>query len=146
MTHTVKVEKEISKATPVKTSNGRLTALSIICVPLLAFSIYSWIARPPFIWGPKVVPLPALEQEANIRFAMVLLVMRIDSYRETEGLYPSSLAAVGEALAGVTYTLIADTIYELKASQNGMEITFRSDQPADAFLGNSAAIIQGSSR
>lgn len=146
MNHAVKVEKEFKRATPVKASNGRLVGMMLICIPLLAFSIYSWVARPAFIWGQPVEPLPAVEQEAGMRFSMFLMAMRVEAYRESEGLYPASLASLGESLAGATYAMVSDTAFELRAMVNGREIVFRSDARADVFLGNSTAIIQGLSR
>ena len=141
MDHAVKVHKETTG--PVGRKKGKKAlVVSLLCVPMIAFSVYSWIARPEFIWGPGVKPLPPARQEANIRFSMFLLAQRIETYRQSVGSYPLSLSEVGDSLEGVLYARV-DSVYELRAVDNGKPIVFRPDRSIDAFLGTSPLIIQG---
>jgi hypothetical protein len=142
MDHAVKTEKETARRTTRKPSHARVVALGIVGALVLALSAYSWIARPEFIWGPRPTPLPAAQREAGLRFAMFLLSQRIKAYRDAGGGYPPSLSAIGDSLAGVTYS-VSGNVFELRATENGKPIVLRSDQSADAFLGNSTNIIQG---
>lgn len=142
MDHAVKVHKETTKPTRLNDGRGRAIGMTLVMIPMIAFALYSWIARPEFIWGPAVKPIPPARQEANIRFSMFLLAQRIETYRHDEGSYPTSLSAVGDSLEGVVYVR-ADSVYELRAVENGKAIVFRPDRSVDDFLGASPLIIQG---
>jgi len=146
MDHAVKVQQEDTAPSKLKRWNGRVIAASLICIPALAICVYSYVARPEFIWGPGAQPLPPAEQEAGMRFSMFLLAQRVEGYRHAQGAYPQSLDVIGERLEGVRYTLVSDSLYELRATDAGKPIVFRSNESVDAFLGNTAAIIQGLGR
>lgn len=148
MDHAVRVHKETTGPRGIGGVGGvnRSAILTAVCVPLLAFCVYSWVARPEFLWGPKAGPLPPARQDANTRFAMFMLAQRIKSYRATQGHYPATLEELGETLPGVVYSLGADGVFQLTASENGKSIMYRSDQPTNAFLGNSFDVIQGSGK
>lgn len=145
MDHAVRVHKETTGPRGIGGRSGfnRSTVVIAVCVPLLALCVYSWVARPEFLWGPKAGPLPPVRQEANMRFAMFLLAQRIRSYRAAQGHYPATLEELGETMPGVVYSLSADGVFQLTASENGKPLTYRSDQPATAFLGDAFNVIQG---
>lgn len=146
MDHAVRVQKEITAPTSVNTGNARRITLAAVCAGLMAFSVYSWVARPEFIWGRAAQPLPPPRQNANVRFALYLLSQRIEFYRAAQGAYPASLGVIGEALPGVTFHVVSDSIFELRAMQDGKPIVFRSDESVDVFLGNSPLLIQAPPR
>ncbi|MEX2153025.1 MAG: hypothetical protein WD825_06765 [Gemmatimonadaceae bacterium] len=146
MEHAVKVQKEITAPNKRKATNGRAVGASLICIPALAFCVYSYVARPAFIWGPGPQPLPPAQQEAGMRFSMFLLAQRVEGYRHAQGVYPQSLDVIGEQLEGVRYALLSDSLYELRTTEGGKQIVFRSNESVDAFLGNTTAIIQGLGR
>jgi hypothetical protein len=141
MDHAVKVHNETARPMTPRKSRAREIAIAVVFLPLLAFSAYSWIARPEFVWGPKAGPLPTVQQEAGLRFAMLLLATRIEAYRKAQGQYPSTLAALGETIPGVFYVLLTDRQFELRATEGGMPIVFRSNESPDAFLGNTPQVI-----
>ena len=95
MDHAVRVKREISEAKPLHRRRGVIALL--LCIPLLGFSIYSFVARPEFIWGAPA-RLPQEQAEANARVAMFLLAQRIEALRAARGDYPESLAEIGEAV------------------------------------------------
>jgi hypothetical protein len=145
MDHAVRVHKETTGPQGIGIGNGinRSVLLMALCVPVLAFCVYSLVARPEFLWGPKSGPLPPVRQEANIRVAMFLLAQRLEAYRIAQGRYPATLAELGDSLPGVAYSLSSAGVYELRASENGSLIVHRSDQSLSALLGNSLNVIQG---
>jgi len=142
MDHAVKVHKETSGPMRPRRGQGRAIAMTVAMIPMIALALYSWVARPEFIWGPGAKPIPPVRQEANIRFSMFLLAQRIETYRHAVGSYPLSLSEVGDSLEGVVYTR-ADSVYELRAVDNGKPIVYRPDRSIDEFLGASPLIIQG---
>jgi hypothetical protein len=143
MEHAVKVQKEFKKPTPPPKPRAPFILASILCIPLLALCVYSWVAKPAFIWGPGARPIPPVRQEANVRFAMFLLTQRIESYRHMTGAYPTALISIGENPDGITYTLISDSIFQLHATENGKQIVYQTGDNADVFLGNSVPLIGG---
>lgn len=143
MDHAVRVQREISKPTLLRRSRARLIWATVVCAPLIALSAYSFVARPVLIWGPSDRSVPAARQEANVRFAMFLLAQRLESYQGAEGVYPSSLAVLGENPAGISYEIVSDSLFVLRATENGKQIVFRSSDNVDAFLGSSPAVIAG---
>jgi len=145
MDHAVRVQREISGAKVLETSRAGLIAACLVCVPLLGLCVYSYVARPEFIWGRGTTPAP-VTRDAGLRFGMYLLAQRVESFRGRAGRYPESLEAIGDALEGVSYARISDSVFELRATQNGQAIVFRSSEPVDAFLGNSPELIQGGAR
>lgn len=144
MAHAVEVEKETRKTSVTPRSRSRRAVVIALSVPLLAFSVYSFVARPEFIWGAKRSSMTPVRRDANARFAMYLLSRRIETYKKTNGRYPTDLSAVpGLPLASVRYTLVTDQLYELRAPDGDRELVFRSDQPVDQFLGRSPTIVAG---
>jgi hypothetical protein len=145
MDHAVRVQREISEAKPLHRS-GRVVAALALCIPLLAFCIYSFVARPDFIWG-TAVTLPPAQREANGKVALFLLAQRLEAIRAERGEYPESLRDIGEEAAGLQYRLVADSVFELRFKpDSASEIVFRSNENAAQFLGDSPMKIQGRER
>lgn len=143
MDHAVRVQREITQPKPLRKRRGRQIAANLLCVPLLAFCAYSWFARPEFIWGPRPRTATPAEAEATGRFELYLLAQRIENQRAALGGYPADLAVVGDVPAGVTYRLLADTAFELRATANGRELVFRSTENADDFLTSAIPVLRG---
>jgi hypothetical protein len=142
----VESEKSFRKKTTIKVSRARLRAMMVVAVPLVALSIYSWVARPAFIWGPPPpAPTPA-QADANLRAALYFLGMRIDAYRREQGFYPASLEAMGESFPGVLYEVLSDSVFELRGVVNRRVVIFRSDMSPEEYLGDTKNIIAGRAR
>lgn len=142
MEHAVKVQREITAPKRLQRSRARLVLGLVLCVPLLALSAYSWIAKPEIIWGPRPhagVP----RREANARVAMFLVAQRLEAHRASEGSYPASLAAIGDGATGLSYRRLTDSTYELRDSTVGRGLVLRSGERPDVFLGNSLRVISG---
>ena len=141
MDHVVKVEKEITAPTLLNPSRARVIIAAALCLPAIAFCVYSWTTRPEFIWGPRPTAVSAVRHDADLRVAMFLLAQRLHAHRRKDGTYPATLDAVGGPVAGVAYALLSDSLFELRATHDGTQLTLRSGDAADAFLGNSAGVI-----
>lgn len=144
MQHAVRVQREITDPKPLSRRRAKTVWTCVLCIPLLALSVYSWVARPAFIWGASQHMSPA-RQEANTRVAMYLLARRIEIYRRSFGSYPASLGDVqegGGGAMGISY-VPTDSTFELRSTENGGPVVYRSSQNADAFLGNSLTVLNG---
>jgi len=144
MDHAVRVKREISEAKPLHRSRGLLVLG--VCLPLLAFSAYSFLARPAFIWGTPSVIAPE-QRDAGARVALFLLAQRLEAVRAARGDYPRSLAEIGEGTSGVEYRVSGDTLFELRVRTDSTSVlVFRSNDDAARFLGDSPTKIQGRPR
>ena len=140
MDHAVKLQREITEPKPLRRSRGKEIVAALFCVPLIAISAYSWIARPEFIWGPKERAIAPQRQEANLRLSMFLLARRIESHQKAAGAYPVSLTALGTSTDGVSYRVTSDSTFELSATLNGKPLVLHSSDDAGSFLGRTPLI------
>ena len=109
---------------------------------MAAFTLYSWLGRPSFIWGPRGTPPAPEVQEANLRMAMFLQGMRVDKYRKEHRAYPASLAELGDSVPGLSYQRLSDSTFELRGRAANREVVFRNDMRSSDFLGNTKDVIQ----
>ena len=142
MDHAVKVHKETSRPVQPRKSHAKVIVMTLLLIPSAALAAYAWFGRPEFLWGPGVKPLPVAQAEAGLRWSMYLLAHRVEAYYRAHGEYPSSLTEVGDSVPGVSYVGL-DSVFELRAVENGKSIILRSDRDVDEFLGPSPLIIQG---
>ena len=142
--HAISTEKEFQKKSVAQHSNARLVVMLVVAIPLLGFSIWSWVARPAFIWGGAPAATP-VQETANLRVTLYVLGLRLKQYRSAQGFYPASLEALGEAVPGVTYELVSDSIFELRGLAGRQPVIFRSDMNAKEYLGNARDLISNRS-
>jgi hypothetical protein len=142
--HAISTEKEFQKKSVTKRSNTRLVAMLAVAIPLLGLSIWSWVARPAFIWGgaPAMAPV---QETANLRVTLYVLGLRIKQYRAAQGYFPASLEVLGENVPGVTYQVVSDSVFELRAVAGRQPVIFRSDMNAKEYLGNARDLISNRS-
>ena len=136
----ISTDKEFRAKTEVKQSNVRLTLMLLLAVPLVGFTVYSWVARPAFIWGTPP-PIPAAQQDANMRMTLYVIGMRLNQYRARQGFYPASLETLGDRVPGITYELLSDSVFQLRGVVGRQPITYRSDMKAREYLGNAQEIL-----
>jgi hypothetical protein len=146
MDHAVRVHRDLIEGRPWTKSRARSIWTGVLCIPLIALSIYSWVARPEFIWGPSSRSVAPQRRDANLRFAMFLLAQRVESFRKAGGSFPASLAAMGETMPGVSLRVLSDSIFELRATENGGSVVYRSNESPSVFLGDAPKFISGSSK
>lgn len=144
MDHAVRIERENATRSPGRRSRTARRAALIVSVALLGCSAYSLIVRPAFIWGEPFVESRS-RADASTRLGMYLLAQRLEAFRTEAGHYPASLGDIGEAVEGVQYALVSDSLFELRSTVDSA-VVLRSNTPIDAFLGNSVSVIQGPSR
>lgn len=143
MEHAVRETKAVASAKQIQSWRSRPIILAAIAIPLALIAGYSLVAKPEFIYGPKPGTMPVQRRVAYQRFAMFLAAQRVVEYRETQRRLPPSLEATGESWAGITYRLVNDSVFELRAAgDSGAAIVYRSDQRLDPFLGSSITMIK----
>lgn len=140
--HSVQTDREFKKKSTISSGEGRRNGLIVLTVLMSAFTLYAWIGRPAFIWGPPITPPPPEVQEANLRMAMFVLGMRVDRFKKEHRAYPQSLSEVGDSIRGMSYQRLNDSTFELRGKAANREIVFRNTMASDEFLGNTKDIIQ----
>lgn len=136
---------KVSRPTPLVLPRPR------VWIPLLTFfffffTIYSYSARPAWIWGPQVDPdQAAATHDADMRFAMFLLAERIFEYRQDNGTVPATLADLGDRIDSVKYVPLTDTSFSLRY-EAPRPIIYYSTESMDAFLRNAVDVVTSGTR
>lgn len=134
MDHAVRVQREITQATPMTRPRAPRTFAIVVCVALIGASAYSLIARPEFIWG-RSLRQPDAARQASLRLGLYVLAQRIETFRAEHSRYPVALDELDGRVRGVHYAVISDTIFVLRTVAGGDTAVFRSDQPPATLLG-----------
>lgn len=146
MSHAVEVEKEVRKASgPPRESGVGKTILMSLSIAVIAFTGFAYLSRPEFIFGADPNNVPEVRRDANVRFTMYLLSRRVESFKTNDSSkrYPDNLSVIVGAPKGVSYSKLTDDVFELRAKDGEKEIVFRSNEPADRFLGRSPQVLSG---
>ncbi|HET7631890.1 MAG TPA: hypothetical protein VFK16_06225 [Gemmatimonadaceae bacterium] len=123
----------LARATPLALPRPRVW-IPLMTIAAFAFMLYSYAARPAWIWGPQIDRAAiTAKKNADMRFAMFLLAQRIFEYRREFGVVPPSLAQVGDKIEGVTYVPLSDTTFSLRY-EGRVPIILYSTQSMDGFL------------
>ncbi len=126
-----------------KRSSPVILAGSVILV-----GVASWllIARPDWVF-PRSGPVQSAQQlEAGLRVGLFLEARKIHEYQARAGRPPRTLAEVGLAGSGSSYTLRPDGRWVLQASQGGQTLRITADDSLSTFLGSSFTTIRGGRR
>ena len=142
MEHAVRVTRATAIAKPMVSWRAQPIVLAVAAALCLAFAVYSYVARPDFIFGPDPAAAPAAQREAELRFGMYLLAQRLEQYRQQRGRLPENLDYLDESYTGITYRILTDSVFELRSVVDSAAIVFTSDQPVDAFLGSSINLVR----
>jgi hypothetical protein len=134
--HAARFTKAIALARPMESYRARPIVLTLLAVTSLSLMVYSLVGRPEWVYGPDPAKTPVAEREANLRFVTYLVVQRVNAYRDARrGFLPGSLEEVGESWPGLSYTLVGQTEYEVRAIEPGAPpVIYRSTQDAEATL------------
>jgi len=136
---------KVSKPTPLVLPRPRVW-IPILTLFFFFFTIYSYSARPAWIWGPQVDPDEVVAtHDADIRFAMFLLAQHILEYRREFGTVPATLADVGDKIDGVKYVPLTDTSFSLRY-EAPRPIIYYSTESMDAFLRNAMDVVTSGTR
>lgn len=121
-------------------SNG----MAIVAMVCGALSVYVWTNPPVFIQ-----PAPFERQAANVtaaamRSAVAINAQRIEDFQARNGRLPDTAEEFGAAYPEVTsYTTLAGSLYELRASDDGETVVYRSDQDLRLWLGDAPQVVEG---
>lgn len=137
MAHAAEITRAVALAKPMVSWRSRPIIMGAVATVCVALTLFAFIARPDFIWGSDPSVLPSAQREAGVRYGMYFLAQRLEQYRETEETLPPNLDFTEESWPGITYQLVSDSVFELRAMFDSTEIVFRSDQSVDQFLGRS---------
>jgi hypothetical protein len=145
MDHAVRVQREVTQATPLRRSRApRLFAVGV-CMALIGMSVYSVIARPEFIWG-RSSRQPDAATQASLRLGLYVLSQRIETFRTEHSRYPVALDEVDEGARGVHYALLGDSVYVLRAVSGVDTALFRSDDAPGTLLAPGTGVSQSDGR
>lgn len=132
----VRSEGVLGAASP---REGRIR-LVVLTLLVTAFGLVQWKGSDWF--GPEPIPAPTtMELEQSLRAAMYLQAQRIAAFNNRTGRLPDTLDEAGEPLPGVQYAKLGEDVYRLTGENRGVTLTYNSDQPPSALLGNAASLL-----
>lgn len=138
MDHAVVVERAVAAPVVVGRSN-RAARWAVLCALSMGLALYSWLARPETLWGPRRPPASA-RSEDNMRLAMFLMARRAEAYRKTRGSLPASVDALGGTASALTLRLLGDSVFEIRGMDHGKLLVYRSTDEPREFLGGAALL------
>ena len=143
MEHAVRQTRAVATAKPMQSYRSRPIVLAVVAIATSLACAFVLIARPDSVYGPDPAKVPGAQREAYTRFAMYLTTQRVMEYREAYRRLPESLEAMGESWEGISYRVLNDSVFELRAlGDSGKALVVRSDQRLDPFLGTSLTMIR----
>ena len=90
-------------------------------------AIVMWVVFPPHV--DTTDPRSPVRVERDLKIEMASLATQIDDWRTEHGALPDSLAETGATSESVQYVKLDATTFELRGSDAGRALTFRSTQP-----------------
>ena len=139
---TLKSVKEKHEVADVESGRRRKLRRMTILSAGLAIAVYLAL-NPPTWLQPQPVPPPTPEvRAASDRFAIYLQAQRIESFRNSTGRLPSTLAEAGEPMPGIRYDLQSDGTFAL-TSERDQAIRYSSRDSLGTFLGGSMTLLGG---
>lgn len=131
---------QASKPTPLVLPRPRVW-IPLMTLFFCCFALYSYSARPEWIWGLQQDPNAVLaSHDADMRLAIYGAAQQISAYEIEWGRLPTSLAQAGVRLDTVSYVVLSDTSFSLRYEAEHPIIYYSTESPAD-FLGNSLSVV-----
>lgn len=96
-------------------------------VALSLTAIVMWVIFPPRV--DTADPRSPARVERDLKIEMASLAAQIDDWRTEHGALPDSIAETGATSETVQYVKLDATTFELRGSEAGRALTFRSTQP-----------------
>jgi hypothetical protein len=100
---------------------------SVLCVGLTVWNVSRLIA------GPPKPPAPSTFQ---VKQALYMGVMKVESYRRSHGVTPENLQDTDLPAPPYTYHRVNPTAYTLALASNGTTLEYDSGIPMDKFFGS----------
>jgi hypothetical protein len=120
--------------------------LVLVCLAIVLFiAAYLWIERPEWVFPPPLAPESVVVEEAGLRITIANAAQHVERFRQRNGRLPGSLDEAGAHPLGLHYSVTGSN-YRLEGERNGVLVSFTSDEPLAAFLGNSFKVISGRGR
>jgi hypothetical protein len=141
--HAERVKRDVELARPMESYRARPMVLALLAVVSLSLAVYSYVARPAWVFGPTPDHVPMAQREGHLRYAIFLAAERVLEYRElNSGSLPRTLREVGESWPGMSYHVDGET-FELRARVDSTTpLVYRSTQDPRTFLGTSRRFLR----
>ena len=114
-------EKKQQAQSEVARRRDRLRKVNYFLLIPLFLALLAWNVlrsdKPPEVFT-------RAEVDASVRFKVYLAVQALKAYRDSAGVWPTSLEVVGFANEGLTYQRV-DTTFQISAATNDSPFTYR---------------------
>jgi len=128
-------DQEVGK----KPSRWRLTLAFVVT---LGFGVYLVVASPAWFVTPPPPPESSAVSEASLRIAMWQQAVRVQQFQQAQGRLPGTLDEAGAPfIEGINYQPLDDDEWVIQGINGLHDLTLRSEQSFDTFLGNSVAVV-----
>jgi hypothetical protein len=135
--------RAVQMAKPMESYRARPIVLAALAIPALLLCLYTYLARPEWVFGPGPAAALTPRGEGHLRFATFLVAQRVFAFRDSTGGLPRTLAEVREQWPEIQYRLIDDSRFELRAQvPGGRPIVFRSDEDPVNLMRNGQASLR----
>lgn len=132
----VKTQPRQRRRLPVPSRAPFWVAVSVVILGLTALLVFqpAWLFNKPPVETPQ-------EQEASLRIRMYVEIDRIARFKDTHRKLPETLSEAGSDGSGLLYEHHGDS-FALSGRNASLELTYRSGESPDAFLGSSYDIVR----
>jgi hypothetical protein len=112
-------------------------------INLGVFAVYLLLAPPAWVVMNPIASQPIEERVDDLRLAMYMQAMRVDSYMQTHGELPATLEDAGSAIPGVDYIRQGVDRYRLVAAVGEETLLYDSTESAAEWVGEAADALRG---
>ena len=102
---------------------------------------YVWFGAPAWLHPAPPPPIPMEQLDSSLRLTMYVQSQRIEAFRIENGRLPTTLEEAGSPLAGMEYTILSDTIYEIQGVGDDIQLTLQSTDSMALFMGDAEDML-----